>query len=1115
MGLLSGVLIIMYWIIFSSFAALITTLVLVLVYFYLYMHDRKNFLGLWALGWAVYFVRSVFHFMDAYWPGFQGFSAGYMMSSLVSGLLLMWGTYAFLNRTISRWWLYAFALEMAWMAAALTFKIPYFFSSIPIFTFLLVVLLRTGVAFIKCRELEGVARYITGWSFILWGLIISVHQISHFGPELIPWFTPWAVIITGILRMVVAIGVLLVYLEKVRNDLCKSEERFRLLAEHSRELIYRYRLLPTPGFEYVSPAFTAITGYTPEDCYKDSDIVFKIVHQDDRALLESIIDGPEKNGNSFTLRCVRKDGAVYWTDHSCFSIFNEKGNVVAIEGIARDITESRKAGEKIRFQSGVLTHVHDAVIALDKQHNITYWNGGAQRLLGYTPEEALGRKVEAITRYGWVRPGDEEESNRSMEETGSWHGENIHYKKDGTQLYVESSVSLLKDENGATVGMLAVVRDITDRKRAEEELRASEIRFRLLYQNIPLGYQSLNGDGNILEVNSVWLDFLGYSRDEVIGRWLGDFIAPEHRDIFRDNFSKLLNEGMACSSELEMIRKDGYRVIAAISGRVVYDERGDVLQSHCIMLDVTERRLAEEALQRSEEYFRALIENTSDIVAVLDRHGFLLYTGPSVERILGYKQDEVSGQSIFEFIHPDDVQNAKNIFNKGIRSPGFTVNIELRCRHKGGWWLMLEAIGKNLMDDPAVSALVINARDITERKQAEAELHRAKEAAEAASQARGEFLANMSHEIRTPMNSIIGVTDLLIETPLSQDQVDLTSTVRDSASLLLNIIDDILDFSKMEAGKLSIDNILFDPAFVVESTVRIMSVKAREKGLGISFATGQGVPPVTWGDPGRLRQVLLNLTGNAIKFTDEGQVELSVAVESEEQSRVTLLFEVKDTGIGLTGESRDRIFHPFVQVDGSLTRKFGGTGLGLSISRHLVDLMGGKIGVESQPDKGSTFWFTVTLEKGPEGGVRTFPIDHPPDEHDKATAVGGSGELILLAEDNPVNRKLASQQLQKLGYTAHAVANGREAVEAVFGGNPYQMILMDCQMPLMDGLEATRLIREKEPELGRRTPIIAITAHAMQGDREQCLAAGMDDYLSKPVKLAALRAMLERWANTL
>jgi len=357
------------------------------------------------------------------------------------------------------------------------------------------------------------------------------------------------------------------------------------------------------------------------------------------------------------------------------------------------------------------------------------------------------------------------------------------------------------------------------------------------------------------------------------------------------------------------------------------------------------------------------------------------------------------------------------------------------------------------------------------------------------------------------------MTELLLDTPLNEEQLNMAFNVNNSADSLLTIINDILDHSKIEAGKLSIRNISFNLVSLVEDTFKVVNIKASQKRLNLLTSIDPGIPPVLSGDPVRLRQVLLNLTSNAIKFTEYGQVVLSVFPDSENDSNMTLRFEVADTGIGMSDEEQKKIFKPFFQVNGSLTRKYGGTGLGLSISKQLVDIMGGRIGMGSREGDGSTFWFTVPFGKCP-------PSFEPADaaaqsgKQDKeavSTGPGDNGRLILLAEDNPVNRKLTQLQLNKLGYAVNSVTNGQEAVEAVKEGKPYSLILMDCQMPVMDGLEAARTIRRNRPAHGGRIPIIALTAHAMRGDREQCLAAGMDDYLSKPVKLHQLRQIINRW----
>jgi PAS domain S-box-containing protein len=667
---------------------------------------------------------------------------------------------------------------------------------------------------------------------------------------------------------------------------------------------------------------------------------------------------------------------------------------------------------------------------------------------------------------------------------------------------VETKAALLPFE-GEKRAILGIARDITARKQANRALKESEERFRIMADGCPAPMWVTDAEGGDCFVNRAFREYFGVTFESVEGGNWEALIHPDDAPEYLGAFHRAVREGTAFSAETRIRRGDGAWRWVTTHAEPRWSRDGECLGHVGLTLDITDRRQAEQALRSSEEKFRQLTENMRQVVWMMNAPGTeVLYVSPAYEEVWGRSREALYRDALswVEAIEPDDREQAVEIFRRQMLGE-FTAS-EYRIRTPRGEvkWVRDKAFPIRGEDGQIIRVAGI-AEDITESKRAAAEMQGAKEAAEAANRAKSEFLANMSHEIRTPMNGVIGMTGLLLETELTPEQREYAEIVRSSGESLLSLINDILDFSKIEARKLDLDVVDFDLQTTVEEALHLLRPMARQKALKLASSIEARVPTLLRGDSGRLRQILVNLGGNALKFTARGEVIVRVELDRREEGAAVIRFSVNDTGIGIPANRQADIFAPFTQVDGSTTRKYGGSGLGLAICKQLVELLGGQIGVESELGRGSQFSFTAKFEEL-TGGQLADIANAPPTDVENDVAGPREPEApkrpwrILVAEDNVTNQKVALAILGKLGYRADVVANGEEALVSL-RSVPYDLVLMDCQMPEMNGYEAAACIRD--PEFGVRdpnVPIIALTAHAMKGDRERCLAAGMNDFVS-------------------
>jgi two-component system sensor histidine kinase/response regulator len=1040
---------------------------------------------------------------------------------------------------------------------------------------------------------------------------------------------------------------------QAKRDADMKEAKIRSVVENVADGLITLNELG--AIESLNPAAAAMFGYAPQEVVgKHVNLLLpERLRQDDAWNLTHFLHTGEPctmTGTGVEGIGLRKNGSEFPIQIAIREMVDAGKRMFV--GIVRDVSERRYAEQEMRAAEErfrlVSQATNDMVWDLDFATDRLWWNEAVTRL-GYGPAE-VGAGPE-----WWrdrIHPEDRDALLHNIDrelESGcqSWAMEYRFRKADGSYVHIHDRAYIIRDSAGHPTRAIGAMMDITEHKLAEARQHRSEARFSKVFNLSPVAITITRvEDGTFLDVNHAMLEMLGYEREELMGSStvaISFWSTPEERAAMVERIGR---EGAVRDLPMRGRTKDGALLDLLISVEMV-DLSGDIYL-FCFLTNITERKRAEEALRESEEKFRSIVETTKDWIWWIDAQGRVLYANPAVEDILGYRPEELLGTNILNLLHEDEQVEVAAGLTTLVAEKGAWDNLVMRWRHKDGSERYTQSSAVPVLSD---SGELIGYRgsdnDITLLKRYEQELEEAKLKAEAANQAKSEFLANMSHEIRTPMNGVIGLTSLVLNTSLSSQQREYLELMKSSADSLLRLLNDILDFSKMEARKLELDVIEFDVREAVGNTLKTFAASASDKGVELTCQVAPEVPVMLLGDPGRLAQIIVNLTGNALKFTKQGEVVVRLAALPQGKTSTLLHMTVTDSGIGMSPEQQANIFMAFAQADNSTTRQFGGTGLGLSIVSQLVNLMDGTIGVESEPGKGTRFDLTLRLglpEQQPAAieqqalALKNMPVlvvddnrsnrlilaeiliswgmqpvlaadgqqaleelrqqaalgtpfplvlldarmpqfdgfdlaaaiaaepalhstivmmlssSDPSQEIARARALGvtqligkpvkqselfnaivtavkrapaehsaASGDAlplsatparklnVLVAEDHPVNQILVAAILNGCGHSFSIAKNGLEVLQLLDRqrAQPFDVVLMDGQMPEMDGYQATVEIRRRERATGQHLHIIAVTANAMKDDRDKCIAAGMDDYVAKPIDADQL---LERLA---
>jgi PAS domain S-box-containing protein len=890
-----------------------------------------------------------------------------------------------------------------------------------------------------------------------------------------------------------------------------------------------------------------IFGFGP-DTAVSVEVFLGHVHAGDRPNVEQrILEAVETTGSmDFEARIMRTDGQTRWVTvrGEAQTFDGEDGPRFA--GTLQDITERKRLERDLHQISAAVANAMDGIAITDARERILYVNDARAGMHGYEqPANLVGEAFEVLF--------DESEHSRltsvvapALERDGRWHGEATGLRRDGTAFPMEISRTLLPDGH-----LVSVARDISRRREAEQALRQSEERYRRILSEITEGYFEVDLSGTFTFVNDSLCHLFGIPREELLGTNYRDYADVENAAEVYRRFHDVFETGRTDRGfDWRLRRSDGTERVVSSSVSLIRNTQEEPVGFRGITRDVTERHRIEQELRRSEERYRLVTRATQEIVWDRDLISNRTTWRGAVQAMLGYSEHDADVDSdwLRSRMHPEDRETVLSDVQGFYESDEEMWSAEFRLRRHDDHYIPVFVRGYAVRNEHGQAVRFVGSlMDISERKEHEEQLQAARDEAELANQAKSQFLANMSHEIRTPMNGVLGLAELLLDTDLDPVQRHYVETVHRSGAQLLAVINDILDLSKIEAGRMPIETADFEVVTVIEDATASIALSAARKGLEFERVIDPAVPPMVRGDSARICQVLTNLAGNAEKFTEEGRVQVRVELAEQAEKNectVELLFVVEDSGIGLTAEERSRLFQSFSQADASTTRRYGGTGLGLAICKELVELMGGTLGVDTEPGVGSRFWFRLPLGRCDTGRLQRRDGDQ--DNHTGTMLSGGSTSLartveeapayrggsdtpaggavrrrVLLVEDSPVNQLVAKGMLHRLGYSVDVAGNGVEALDLLCTRQRYAAILMDVQMPVMDGYETAAAIRAREARAAAdgeeqkrfRTPIIAMTANALTGDREKALGAGMDDYLSKPYTRKKLETVLERWVG--